>query len=539
MPESSESILTAAVDLPEHLNLAECFLERRLRQGQGERTALRTDAGTFTYAQVAERAGRVARALLNRGVRREERVLIALPDGVDFVATLFGVLKIGAVAVMLNPRLKPDEIAGQIDYTRARMLVVDSEVEGEFRAAAQRLGRWLESGLLVLGREDPADGLRAALARGGDRAPETVATHRDDAAIWLYSGGTTGRPKAVVQSHRSFAVTTELYGRRTLAYGPDDVTLSVPKLFFGYATGANLFFPFSVGASAVLFPQHPTPEVLFAKIAEHRPTILIHVPTLVQRMVDHPDAASQDLSCLRFATSAGEALPVELYHRWRERFGVELLDGLGTAEMWHVFVTNRPGDVKPGTLGRVVEGFQVEARDENGRPVAAGELGRMWVRGEARAQGYWRNMEKSRDAFRGPWFVAGDMIRIDAEGYVTYCGRGDDALKVGGRWLVPREVEDVLLRHPRVLECAVVGAADADGLMKPVAYVLSAPETVPEALAEELKQWALDRLQAYKHPRRVTVLPSFPRTHLGKVDRGALKRLAASEVVNSSSQSDR
>ena len=521
--------------VPESLNIAELFLDRRLAEGQGERIALRLPEGDMTYQQVHALAQDYARALRHRGVRREERVLIALADGADFVGALFGVLKLGAVVVMLNPRLKVDEIAAQMEYTRARMLIVGAEVEPSFRSAAEN-SPWLESGFLVAGQEvanDHADGLAAALSEAGPDELQTASTHRDDPAIWLYSGGTTGRPKAVVQSHRSFAVTTELYAQKTLGYGVDDITLSVPKLFFGYATGANLFFPFSVGGSAILFPEHPTPEVLFQKIETHRPTVLINVPTLVQRMVEDPTAAQRDLSCLRFATSAGEALPIALYRAWVEQFGVELLDGLGTAEMWHVFVTNRPGDVKAGTLGRVVQGFEIQVRDSDDRPLPAGEVGRMWVRGDARAMCYWQNMDKSREAFRGPWFVGGDLICMDEDGYVTYCGRGDDAIKVGGRWLIPRELEDCLSTHPNVMECAVVGAADNHGLLKPHAFVLTEGNVDKEQLQDQLKTLALDQLQAYKHPRRVVVLEAFPRTHLGKVDRGALKRMATDEVSTS------
>lgn len=522
------------LDLPENLNIAARFLDHRLEAGDGDRVALHLPERSVTYGEVHAAAELHGRALKTLGVRREERVLIAVPDGLEFVATFFGVLKLGAVAVMLNPRLKAEEIAGQLQYTGATTLVVHRDHEEIFRAQAEA-GPELENGLLVVGDGDgdtQPDHVDAVLESGGREPVGTAVTHRDDPAVWLYSGGTTGRPKAVVQSHRSFAVTTELYALRTLGYGPDDVTLSVPKLFFGYATGANLLFPFAVGGAAILFPEHPTPELLFDKIRRFRPTILVNVPTLVQRMVEHEAAGAQDLSSLRFATSAGEALPPALYERWKETFGgVELLDGLGTAEMWHVFVTNRPGDVKPGTLGRVVDGFEVEARGDDDRPVPAGELGRMWVKGEARALCYWRNMEKSHDAFRGPWFVGGDMIRIDGEGYVTYCGRGDDAMKVGGRWLVPREVEDVIGEHPGVVENAVVGAADGQGLMKPYAFVLAAEGQDPESLAEDVKAWTLEKLATYKHPRHVTVLERFPRTHLGKVDRGALKRLVAERLA--------
>ncbi|MEE8277780.1 MAG: AMP-binding protein, partial [Thermoanaerobaculia bacterium] len=311
---------------------------------------------------------------------------------------------------------------------------------------------------------------------------------------------------------------------KALAYGEDDVTLSVPKLYFGYATGSNLFFPFSVGAAAVLFPEHPTPEVLFQKIRRHRPTILINVPTMINRMVSHPQAGRQDLSSLRFATSAGEALPAPIYHRWKETFGVELLDGLGTAEMWHIFVSNLPGAVRPGTLGRVVPGFELKVCDEDGGELPDGEIGRLWVRGHSRALGYWQNLPKTAEAFRGEWFAGGDLVCRDADGYVTYCGRGDDVLKVGGKWLAPQEVESCLMRHPVVAECAVVGVENEDGLTKPLAFVV--PKAARPDLEEELKQFVLEHLQPYKHPRQVILLDKLPRTHLGKVDRGKLKELA-------------
>ncbi len=509
-----------AFEPPERFNLADYFLEDRVREGRGGRTALRTDDRELTYREVLELANRFGNLLLRRGVRREERVMLALPDSPEYVAALFAVLKIGAVVVMVNPQLKREEIAALYAYTRVRLAIVHTSVYRTFSGAAEGGG---PATFVTTGEPWHGEGCFETEKHLVGAELETADTHRDDPAIWLFSGGTTGRPKAVVQTHRSFANTTELYAKRALGYREDDVTLSVPKLFFGYATGSNLFFPFSVGASAVLFPEHPTPEVVFEKIARHRPTILINVPTLINRMVGHPDASARDLSSLRFATSAGEALPVPLYHRWKETFGVELLDGLGTAEMWHIFLSNLPGAVRPGTLGRVVPGFELKVCDDDGREVQDGEVGRLWVKGGSRAIGYWQNMPKTEDAFRGGWFVGGDLVCRDADGYVTYCGRSDDVLKVGGKWLAPQEVESCLLRHPAVKECAVVGAVDADGLTKPFAFVV--PEKPSDGLEDALKAFALEHLQAYKHPRRVIVLDAFPRTHLGKVDRGKLKTM--------------
>jgi benzoate-CoA ligase len=497
-------------DPPEAFSIADYFLDARVREGRGEKAALRLDDRELTYREVQALANRFGNALRDGGVEPEQRVLIALPDGPEFVAAIFGTLKIGAVVVMVNPGLKPDEIAYFLEYTRSRVAVVHPATREPFEAAA-RGARHLRK---VLAVDDPA------FARAGETL-QNFPSHRDDAAVWLFSGGTTGRPKAVVQTHLSFANTTELYAKGVIGYREGDVTMSVPKLYFGYATGSNLFFPFSVGATATLFPERVTADVVFEKIRRHRPTILVNVPTLINAMVSHPDAKAQDLSSLRLATSAGEALPVELYERWKAAFGVELLDGLGTAEMWHIFISNRPGDVRPGTLGKAVPGFEVRVCDDAGREVPAGEAGALWVRGRSRAAGYWQQMERSQATFRGEWVVTGDLVRRDAEGYVTYGGRADDMLKVSGKWVAPAEVENCLLKHPAVRECAVVGATDASGLVKPRAFVV-ARERRP-GLEEELQEFVKKTIDPYKYPREIVFVDALPRTHLGKVDRARLR----------------
>jgi benzoate-CoA ligase family protein len=506
---------------PEWVNIAELFLTRRLTDGRGERVALRLADRQLTYAELDGLANRFGTLLRDLGVRHEERVVLALPDSAEYAAALFGILKIGAVAVMVNPGLQPDGLAAMVELARARVAVVAPDATPPVRH-------------------------RVVIAADGDgahldcsRELEPARTHRDDPAIWLFSGGTTGRPKAAVQTHGSFANTTELYAQRAMGWSEDDITLSVPKLYFGYATGSNLFFPLSVGGSSVLFPEHPTAEILLDLITRHRPTILINTPKMVAAMIDlaaSPAGAGADLSSLRFATSAGEALPPSLYARWKDTFGVELYDGLGTAEMWHVFVSNQPGAVRPGSLGRVVPGFELAVRDADGRDVPDGEVGRLWVRGDSLALGYWHDTPKSRDAFRGEWYASGDLVQRDADGYVHYVGRGDDALKVGGKWLLPAEVEDCLLTHEAVTEAAVVGVPDSSGLTRPVAFVVPAPsghpgeEGPPDDLEARLQQHCLAHLDAYKHPRKVFVLDDLPRTHLGKVDRGSLRRLAEGRV---------
>jgi len=412
-------ILAMTHELPERLNIADWLLDARVREGRGDRPALLTDQGTVTYREMQELANRFGRLLHSAGVEPEQRVIIALPDGPEFVAALFGTLKVGAVAVMVNPQLTVEAIEYFYSYTRATVALVHRHTAPAFQAA-QRAATHLKQ-IIVVGEP----GTTRAIA-GATPELETFPSHRDDAAIWLVSGGATGQPKAVVQSHGSFANTTLCYGQGVLGLTERDITLAVPNLFVGYATGSNLFFPFSVGAAAALFSEESTVETLFAKIRRFRPTVLVNVPAMVHEMVAHPDAAEQDFSSLRLATSSGAALPAELYDRWKQTFRVELLDGLGTEEMWHIFISNRPGAVKPGTLGTVVPGFDVRVRDNLAHDLADGEVGMLWVRGDSRAIGYWQQLDKTKAAFRGEWYVSGDLVRRDADGYFTYCGRADE-----------------------------------------------------------------------------------------------------------------
>jgi benzoate-CoA ligase family protein len=503
------------IEPPERRNIAELFLDARLREGRGDRPALLTDSRTWSYADVHALANRYGNLLAAAGADPDDRIVIALPDGPDYVGALFGTLKIGAVVVMVNPGLPAADIAALLEYTRARLVVVHSESAAPFRDAV-RDSRAVR-GVIEVGSAE-----FARLFETASPTLETFPSHPDDAAIWLFSGGTTGRPKAVIQTHRSFAFTTAMYGLGVLGYTDREITIAVPKLYFGYATGSNLFFTFAAGGASVLFPEAVTAELLFDKIRRHQATVLVNVPTMIQKMVSHPRAAAGDLASLRLATSAGEALPVELYERWKSTFGVELLDGLGTAEMWHIFISNRPGAVRPGTLGTVVPGFEIKTCDEEGRELPRGETGWLWVRGGARAIAYWQHQEKTEQAFRGEWYVSGDLVAIDADGFVTYHGRGDEMLKIGGRWLAPQEVEGCLMLHPSVAEAAVVGVPDANGLMKPVAHVVSSERRA--GLDEELKNFVRERLAPYKHPREIIFVDSLPRTHLGKVDRGKLRR---------------
>jgi benzoate-CoA ligase family protein len=432
---------------------------------------------------------------------------MALGDGPDFAAVLFAIVAVGGVAVMINPELRTDHLTTILEQADPPVAMVRDRMLPEVESAIPSSTTIIEVGET----SSPPDAQPAV--------PAAAVSDRDP-ALWLFSGGTTGAPKIVVQAHGSFINTTEKYAHETLGYQPDDLTIAVPRLFFGYATGSGLFFPFSVGAATVLFDEPPTPAELLKRIRRHRPTILVTTPSAINALLQDVGATGTDLASVRFATSAGEALPETLYHRWKERFGVELLDGLGTAEMWHIFVTNTVGDVRPGTVGRPVPGFEVECRDEQGTRLGLNEVGLLWVRGDSEALGYFGQPELTAQVFRDGWVVTGDLVSIDAEGYVSHRGRADDALKVKGKWLRPQEVESCLLEHSAVREAAVVGIPDKAGLVKPVAFVVRSA-AVDES---ELKQHVLDRLEPYKHPRRIVFLDEFPVTHLGKIDRGALRR---------------
>jgi len=349
-------------------------------------------------------------------------------------------------------------------------------------------------------------------------------THRDDIAIWLFTSGSTGRPKGAVHLQHDLPYNTEVYAKRTLGVSADDITVAVPKLFFGYATGTNLLFPFAVGGATALFAERSTPEKLFEVIERYRPTILTTVPTMINSMLNLEGAAQKDLSSLRFCYSAGEALPVELYTRWKETFGVEIYDGIGSAEMFHIYISNRPGDVKPGSLGRIVEGYEAKLVDAAGNQVATGEMGTLKIKGDSAALCYWNVHGKSKETFAGDWCTTGDQFHVDSRGYYWYHGRTDDMLKVSGVYVAPAEIENCLLQHRAVLECAVVGHDSGNGLVKPKAFIVAREDCTPcEELAEEIKQFVKSSLALHKYPRWIEFVESLPKNDRGKVDRRQLK----------------
>jgi len=508
-------------------NLATHFVDRHLEQGRGERTALLAPGGPCSYAGLAELTNRIGHVLRDLGVRQEERVLLVLSDGVEFVATWYAVQKLGAVTAEAYTFLAVKDYAHYLEYTRAGVVVVDAGSLERVREAAPA-SRSLRH-LLVLGArgEDlrPGEAHFESLVAQAPAQLDPAPTSADDIAIWKFTTGSTGAPKACVHRAGTALASHRSYAEGVLALTEDDVVLPVPKLFFGYARDMAALYPFGVGGAGIVYPERPTPERLFELIARHAPTILVNVPTMMAAMVDHPDAAMQDLTSVRCCTSAGEALPRELHARWLETFGVEVLDGLGSSEAYHIFISNRPGEAVPGSLGREVPGYRARVVDDAGDEVTDGVTGRLWVQGETAALMYWGAREKSTQTFAGDLVMTGDLVERDGDGLYWYRGRADDLLKVGGIWVAPAEIEQCLAGHPDVLECAVVGYAER-GLVRPRAYVaLVESATAGPDLADALREHVRSELSPHKRPRDVCFLDALPKTGSGKIDRRALKEL--------------
>ncbi len=512
-----------SIEFPERFNMAEYFLYHNVEEGREGKTCLYFEDESYTYAQAVRMANRAGNALREAGAGIEDRVLIVLPDGPEFVWTWFGASRAGAVITMVNPLLPAKDYEYYLEYTRARVAVVHESLLENFAIAA-RTARYLKN-TFVVGRER---GEFLSFAETLDAMPDELTpadTHCDDIAVWLFTSGSTGHPKGAVHLHHDLPYNTECYAKRVLGVNENDLTVSVPKLFFGYATGTNLLFPFAVGGATALFSERSTPEKLFEVIERFRPTILTSVPTMINSMLNMTGARGRDLSSLRMCLSAGEALPIELYTRWMEAFGVEILDGIGSAEMFHIYITNRPGDVKPGSLGRIVEGYEARIVNADGDEVKTGEMGTLRIKGDSAALCYWQSHEKSKETFAGDWCTTGDQFHTDEDGYYWYHGRTDDMLKVSGVFVAPAEIENCLLQHDAVLECAVVGQQDGDGLIKPKAYIVLREEHAASLILEQyIKDFVKSKIALYKYPRWIEFVHSLPKNDRGKIDRKKLKQ---------------
>jgi benzoate-CoA ligase len=501
-------------------NAAHDLLGRHHALGTLDRVAVVDRSGEHTYAALEQRANRFANLLVQSGVQAEQRVLLCLADSVDFATCFLGAIKAGAVPVPVNTLLKSGDYAYMLADSRARALVVSAEWFHNFAgltSATPHLRTVLVSGAGPNGVRR----LDGALAEMPD-AFEPAATRADEVAFWLYTSGTTGRPKGVMHRHTALAATADHFAKHVLDLTPDDTVFSPPKLFFAYGLGNSLTFPCAAGATALLYPSRPTPEAVEEVTRDHPPTVFFGVPTLYAMML----AAKKypRLDRLRICVSAGEALPAQLLQRWRSATGVDILDGLGSTELLNTFLSNRADDNKPGTSGKPVPGYRLRLVAENGQEALDGEMGDLYVSGPSSAAGYWNMREQTADTFQGRWVYTRDKYIRDADGYYTHCGRSDDMLKVGGIYVAPAEVESALAQHPAVAEAAVVGCEDHDGLIKPKAFVV--PKAGAEASADlehQLIEFVRDELAAYKRPRWIEFVRELPKTATGKIQRHKLR----------------
>ena len=517
------SVTPTAIEVPREYNAALELVDANLARGRGEKVAFIDESGRYTYRELAKRVNRAGNALRALGAGMETRVLMCMADGIDFPAVFFGAIKAGCVPIPVNTLLTPSDYGNLLRDSRARFAVVSETALDRFEPALAEqphLDRVVVAGSDAHGHPRLEDLLEAA-PDSLDAAPTTC----DDVAFWLYTSGSTGTPKGSMHLHRHLIVTAEHYGVATLGIREDDVVYSAAKLFFAYGFGNALTFPFHVGATAVVLAERPTPDAVMALLRTHRPTIFYGVPTLYGALLADPANCREIASlALRLSVSAGEALPAEIGRAFEERFGAPILDGLGSTEMLHIFLSNREGDVRYGTTGKAVPGYDLKVVAENGEPAETGELGELWVSGDSSAIAYWNQRDKSRATFQGTWTRTGDKYMVDAEGYFHYCGRTDDMLKVGGQWVSPFEVESALLAHPGVLEAAVVGQDDEQGLVKPKAFVVVREGIeAGEPLADELKEFVKGRLAPFKFPRWIELSESLPKTATGKIQRFKLR----------------
>jgi len=476
----------------EPFNLTSYFVDRHIAEGRGSRTAIVYEGARYSYAEVAALVNQAGNALRRAGVERGDRVLIVLPDSPEFVAAYFGAIKIGAVPVPTSTALRPADYSYLAEESQAKIVL-------------------RQTGDLPYEHEPPE--------------LDCAETSADDPAFWLWTSGSTGPPKAAVHRHHDWLTVCEGYARGVLGIQPGDVTFSSAKLFHAYGLGNGLMFPFYAGATTVLYPGKPQAGAILARAHEYRPTLFFAVPTHYAAILHETDTANPyKLTSVRLGISAAEPLPAEIVRRWRQRFGFEVLDGIGSTEVLHIYISNRPGSVRPGSTGLPVPGYQVRITDESGRELPAGETGDLWVRGASNATHYWNRPELTAARMRDGWFFSGDKYRADADGYYWYAGRSDDMFRVSGEWVSPIEVESTLIEHPAVLEAAVVARLGENGLPAACAFVtLKQAGAACDALADELRRFIGERLTGYKHPRRIEFLDDLPKTATGKVQRYKLR----------------
>lgn len=510
--------------VPERFNMVSLLLERHIEQGRAERVAIYYEDERVTYQKLYELTNRVGNALAELGLEPEQRAVLLLPDGPEFVATFLGAMKIGAVPVPINVLATPADLAYFLNDSRGKIAVVGQEFLPKIMACRRECPSLRH--VIVAGNE-PGENLSFRhLAEKSSPKLETFPTHRDDPSYWLYSSGTTGQPKGVVHLHHDLVYCVETWGRHVIGMRSDDVSYCVPRLFFSYGLNMALYLPLYYGAAVVLSPQRQEPAVVLHNIRRYRPTLFFSVPTSYGQILREMDekGIEADLGSVRHCISAGEALPAPLYERWLSRFGIEILDGLGSTEVGWVYIANRPGKVKRGSSGLLLPGYEAKIVDPEGRELPPGEMGDLLVSSQSLAAGYWNKQQKTKETFVGAWMRTGDCYWRDEEGYFFYGGRSDDVMKVSGIWVSPLEVEQTLLAHEAVAECAVVGAEDEMGLIKPKAFVTLRTGFKPgPELVTALQNFVKSRLAPYKYPRWVEFVSELPKTVTGKIQRYKLR----------------
>ncbi len=510
-------------DIPDRYNASE-VLYHNLDAGRADKIAIHCGDQTVTFAQLAETANRVGNGLLDLGLSAGSRLMMLLLDTPEFPATFFGAMRAGFVPIPTNTVLPPEDYEYFLKDSEAEAVVVSDVLFPKIKAVRANCPE-LQHVIVVGGTDEPDVIDWASWTGSAAAALEPADTGKDDPAFWLYSSGSTGFPKGVVHLQHDIRFTTETYARQVLGIREADITFSASKAFHAYGLGNNVTFPYSVGASTVLYPGRPTPEAVYEQIDRYKPTLFFTAPTLYAAMLAVPDAEVRwDLSSLRLCVSAAEALPAELFHQWRKRFGVEILDGIGSTELLHIFISNPPGNVKPGSSGLPVPGYAAKIVDEHGETVAQGEAGDLLITGDSAAPYYWNKPDKTTHTMRGDWMFTGDRYWQDEQGYYYYDGRSDDMLKVSGQWVSPIEVENTLIEHPAVLESAVVAARDEADLVKPKAFVILQEGFEPgDELERELQDFVKSRIAPFKYPRRIEFVEDLPKTATGKIQRFRLR----------------